>query len=78
MGHTARAEATPQGEPLSHLLSTMVLGDFDREFERRGLRFARYSDDFNIYMRGRRARERVVRSIKRFITKKLKLKGHEQ
>jgi RNA-directed DNA polymerase len=56
----------------------MVLDDFDREFERRGLRLARYADDCNIYMRSRRAGERVMKNIKRSITTKLKLKGHEQ
>jgi len=71
-------EGTPQGGPLSPLLSNIVLDEFDRELERRGLRFARYADDSNIYVRSRRAGERVMRSITRFITTKLKLKVNEQ
>jgi RNA-directed DNA polymerase len=71
-------EGTPQGGPLSPLLSNIVLDEFDRELERRGLRFARYADDSNIYVRSRRAGERVMGSVKRFITTKLKLKVNEQ
>src|SRR5689334_16114436 len=71
-------EGTPQGGPLSPLLSNLVLDEFDRELERRGLRFARYADDCNIYVRSRRAGERVMESLKRFITTKLKLKVNEQ
>ena len=71
-------EGTPQGGPLSPLLSNIVLDEFDRELERRGLRFARYADDCNIYVRSRRAGERVMESITRFITTKLKLKVNEQ
>jgi RNA-directed DNA polymerase len=71
-------EGTPQGGPLSPLLSNIVLDEFDRELERRGLRFARYADDSNIYVRSRRAGQRVMESITRFITVKLKLKVNEQ
>jgi RNA-directed DNA polymerase len=71
-------EGTPQGGPLSPLLSNIVLDEFDRELEGRGLRFARYADDSNIYVRSRRAGERVMASITRFITTKLKLKVNEQ
>ena len=71
-------EGTPQGGPLSPLLSNIVLDEFDRELERRGLRFARYADDSNIYVRSRRAGERVMASITRYITTKLKLKVNEQ
>jgi RNA-directed DNA polymerase len=71
-------EGTPQGGPLSPLLSNIVLDEFDRELERRGLRFARYADDSNIYVRSRRAGERVMGSVRRFITTKLKLKVNEQ
>jgi RNA-directed DNA polymerase len=71
-------EGTPQGGPLSPLLSNIVLDEFDQELERRGLRFARYADDCNVYVRSRRAGERVMASITRFITKKLKLKVNEQ
>jgi RNA-directed DNA polymerase len=65
---------TPQGGPLSPLLSNLVLDDLDRELERRSHRFVRYADDCNIYVRSKRAGERVMESIARFIEKKLKLK----
>ena len=71
-------EGTPQGGPLSPLLSNIMLDDLDRELEARGLRFARYADDCNIYVRSRRAGERVMQSIIRFLTTKLKLKVNEQ
>lgn len=70
-------EGTPQGGPLSPLLSNLVLDELDRELERRGLRFVRYADDSNIYVRSERAGQRVMESITRFITKKLKLKVNE-
>jgi RNA-directed DNA polymerase len=71
-------EGTPQGGPLSPLLSNIVLDEFDRELERRKLRFARYADDSNIYVRSRRAGERVMKSVVRFIVTKLQLKVNEQ
>ena len=71
-------EGTPQGGPLSPLLSNIVLDEFDRELERRGLRFARYADDCNLYVRSRRAGQRVMASLTRFLTTKLKLKVNEQ
>ncbi len=71
-------EGTPQGGPLSPLLSNIVLDELDRELERRGLRFARYADDSNIYVRSRRAGERVMESLMRFVTRKLKLKVNQQ
>ena len=71
-------EGTPQGGPLSPLLSNIVLDELDRELERRGLPFARYADDSNIYVRSRRAGERVMESLTRFITAKLKLKVNQQ
>jgi len=67
-------EGTLQGGPLSPLLSNLMLDDLDRELERRGHRFVRYADDCNIYVRSERAGQRVMKSIARFITKKLKLK----
>jgi RNA-directed DNA polymerase len=71
-------EGTPQGGPLSPLLSNIVLDDLDRELSRRGLKFARYADDCNIYVRSRRAGQRVMASITRFLTTRLKLKVNEQ
>ena len=71
-------EGTPQGGPLSPLLSNIVLDELDRELVRRGHRFARYADDSNIYVRSRRAGERVMESLTRFITAKLKLKVNQQ
>jgi RNA-directed DNA polymerase len=70
-------EGTPQGGPLSPLLSNIVLDEFDRELERRGLRFARYADDSNINVGSKRAGERVMESLKRFLITKLKLKVNE-
>jgi RNA-directed DNA polymerase len=70
-------EGTPQGGPLSPLLSNLVLDELDRELGRRGLRFVRYADDCNIYVRSERAGQRVMESITRFITRKLKLKVNE-
>ena len=70
-------EGTPQGGPLSPLLSNLVLDEFDRELERRGHRFVRYADDCNIYVRSERAGQRVMESITQFITQKLKLKVNE-
>src|SRR5215813_10885056 len=70
-------EGTPQGGPLSPLLSNLVLDELDRELERRGHRFVRYADDCNIYVRSERAGQRVMDSITLFITQKLKLKVNE-
>jgi RNA-directed DNA polymerase len=70
-------EGTPQGGPLSPLLSNLVLDELDRELECRGHRFVRYADDCNIYVRSERAGQRVMESISRFITQKLKLKVNE-
>jgi len=70
-------EGTPQGGPLSPLLSNLVLDELDRELERRGHRFVRYADDCNIYVRSERAGQRVMESITQFITQRLKLKVNE-
>ncbi len=71
-------EGTPQGGPLSPLLSNLVLDELDRELERRGHSFCRYADDCNIYVRSQRAGERVKRSITSFIWQRLKLKVNEE
>ncbi len=70
-------EGTPQGGPLSPLLSNLVLDDLDKELARRGLRSCRYADDCNIYVRSRRAGERVMASVSKFLTLRLKLKVNE-
>jgi RNA-directed DNA polymerase len=70
-------EGTPQGGPLSPLLSDLVLDELDRELERRRHRFVRYADDCNLYVRSERAGQRVMESVTRFITQKLKLKVNE-
>lgn len=70
-------EGTPQGGPLSPFLSNVVLDEWDRDLERRGHRFVRYGDDCNIYVRSHRAGERVMASLRRFITERLKLKVNE-
>lgn len=71
---TQRSEGTPQGGPLSPLLSNILLDDLDKELERRGHAFCRYADDCNIYVRTRRSGERVMASITRFLTERLKLR----
>lgn len=71
-------EGTPQGGPLSPLLSNIVLDDLDKELEKRGHRFVRYADDCNIYVKTPRAGERVMKTVKDFIEKKLKLKVNEK
>src|SRR5437773_9598670 len=71
-------EGTPQGGPLSPLLSNLVLDELDRELEHRGHRFVRYADDCNIYVRSQQAGQRVMDSITRFITKRLKLKVNDK
>jgi RNA-directed DNA polymerase len=70
-------EGTPQGGPLSPLLSNLMLDVLDKELERRGHCFARYADDCNIYVRSVRAGERVMQGVKRFLEKRLKLRINE-
>ena len=70
-------EGTPQGSPLSPLLSNIVLDELDKELEKRGLHFVRYADDCVILVKSRRAGQRVMKSITRFITRKLKLRVNE-
>lgn len=71
-------EGTPQGGPLSPLLSNIVLDELDRELERRGMSFVRYADDCNIYVSSRRAAERVLESTQKYVEKKLRLKVNEK
>ena len=75
---TARSEGTPQGGPLSPLLSNILLTDLDRELERRGHRFCRYADDCNIYVKSQRAGERVLDSLTRFLESRLKLRVNRE
>ncbi|AEV17776.1 MULTISPECIES: group II intron reverse transcriptase/maturase [Bacillales] len=70
-------EGTPQGGPLSPLLSNILLDELDKELEKRGHKFVRYADDCNIYVRTKKAGERVMKSITAFIEKKLRLKVNE-
>jgi len=71
-------EGTPQGGPLSPLLSNIVLDELDKELERRGHKFVRYADDCNIYVKSKRAGLRTMASIQRFIEGKLRLKVNEK
>lgn len=73
-----RTEGTVQGAPLSPLLSNIMLDDLDKELERRGHRFSRFADDFNIYVKSERAGTRVMASIEQFLWKKLKLPINKQ
>lgn len=70
---SSRTEGTPQGGPLSPLLSNILLDELDKELERRGHRFVRYADDCNVYVRSRAAGERVMASLERFLEKRLRL-----
>jgi len=69
-----RTQGTPQGGPLSPLLSNILLDELDKELERRGHRFVRYADDCNVYVRSRRAGERVLASLERFLMDRLRLR----
>ncbi|MCW5211122.1 group II intron reverse transcriptase/maturase, partial [Desulfobulbus sp. N3] len=71
---TPSEEGTPQGSPLSPLLSNVVLDELDKELEQRGLEFCRFADDCNIFVRTPKSAERVMKSISKFIEGKLKLK----
>ena len=70
-------EGTPQGGPLSPLLSNLLLDELDRELEARGLRFARYADDCNVYVKSERAGKRVLQSLTNWLDKKLRLKVNQ-
>ena len=74
---TYPGEGTPQGGPLSPLLSNIVLDELDKELEKRGLRFVRYADDIVIFVRSRKAGERVLESVTRFLQKRMKLQVNE-
>src|SRR5262245_45525605 len=69
-----RHEGTPQGGPLSPLLSNILLDELDKELEKRGHKFCRYADDCNIYVKSQKAGERVLSSIKQFLEKRLRLR----
>jgi len=73
-----RTEGTPQGSPLSPLLSNIILNELDKELSKRNHRFVRYADDFSIYVNTRRSAIRVMRSITKFVEYKLKLKVNRQ
>jgi len=75
---TIREEGTPQGGPLSPLLSNILLDDLDKELEKRGHSFCRYADDCNIYVKSEIAGERVMTSIKEFLKEHLKLRVNEE
>lgn len=75
---STRKEGTPQGSPLSPILSNIVLDELDKELEKRGHSFIRYADDISIYVKTQRAGERVKESIVRFIEKRLKLKVNRE
>ena len=75
---TISREGTPQGGPLSPLLSNIILDDFDKELERRGHSFCRYADDCNVYVHTRKAGERVLESISKFLEEKLRLKVNRE
>lgn len=76
--HVLSEEGTPQGGPLSPLLSNIVLDELDWELDRRGLRFVRYADDFSVFVQSKRAGERVMASVTRFIERKLRLVVNEE
>jgi len=73
-----RTQGTPQGGPLSPLLSNVLLDELDKELERRGHRFVRYADDCNVYVRSRRAGERTLTSIERFLRERLRLQVNRE
>ena len=73
-----RVEGTPQGSPLSPLLSNTLLDELDKELERRGHRFVRYADDFQVYVKSKAAGERVMSSLERFLGKRLRLRVNRE
>lgn len=75
---TPSEEGSVQGSPLSPLLSNVVLDELDKELEKRGLEFCRFADDCNIFAKSQQSADRIMKSIKKFIEKKLKLKINEE
>jgi len=75
---TQRSEGTPQGSPLSPLLSNILLDELDKELESRGHRFCRYADDVNVYVKSEAAGKRVMESVEKFLTKRLRLKVNRE
>jgi RNA-directed DNA polymerase len=75
---TQRTEGTPQGSPLSPLLSNILLDELDKELESRGHRFCRYADDVNVYVKSEAAGKRVLDSLEKFLTKRLRLKVNRE
>ncbi len=75
---SARTEGTPQGGPLSPLLSNILLDELDKELEKRGHSFCRYADDANVYVRTRRSGERVMSSLTKFLETRLKLTVNQE
>ena len=75
---SVQEKGTPQGGPLSPLLSNIVLDELDRELEQRGHRFVRYADDCNIYVKSKRSAERVLASTQKYIERRLRLKVNEE
>ena len=75
---TVSNKGTPQGGPLSPLLSNILLNDFDQELEKRGHRFCRYADDCNVYVKSERAGKRVLCSLSKFLEKRLKLQVNQE
>ena len=73
-----RKKGTPQGSPLSPLLSNIILNELDKELTKRGLRFVRYADDCSIFLKSKRSARRVLKSITKFIENKLHLKVNEE
>ena len=68
-----RTEGSPQGSPLSPLLSNILLDELDKEMEKRGHKYVRYADDFNVYVKSQRAGERVLESLTRYLSTRLRL-----
>jgi RNA-directed DNA polymerase len=74
---SSRTEGTPQGSPLSPMLSNILLDELDKELESRGHRFCRYADDFNVYVKSNAAGQRVMESLTKFLNKRLRLKVNQ-